>query len=65
MQAIPGAIHRVENYNKTEAKQLVEEAKVNHGKQIILQNKRWRWSAPPPPPPPQSPMIFERVDKIL
>ena len=54
------AIHGVQNYNKTEAKHIAAEAKVNHDTQFYKIKGRGGV-----PPPPQSPMTFEMVDEIL
>ena len=58
------AIHRVQNYNKTEAKHIVAVAKVNHDTQFYGIKGEAKAEFPPPPPPP-SPMTFERVDEFL
>ena len=50
-------MHEVQNYNKTEAKHIVAEAKVNHDTQF------YRIKAPPPFPITN--MTFEKVDKML
>ena len=42
-------MHGVQNYNKTEAKLIVAEAKVNHDTQFYRQKSGGRM----PPPPPQ------------
>ena len=52
------------NYNKTQAKDVVAEAKVNHDTQFYRIKGGVGVPLPPPPPPP-SPMTFERVDQIL
>ena len=54
------AIDRVQNYNKTEAKHIVAEAKVNHDTQFYRIKSEVKAESPP-----QSPMTFERVDEIL
>ena len=51
------AIHGVQSYNKTEAKHIMAEAKVNHDTQVY----RIKGGSEVPPTP--SPMIFERVDE--
>ena len=43
-------MHGVENYNKTEVKHIVVEAKVNHGTQYY--RLKGGGGVPPPPPPP-------------
>ena len=55
------SIHEVQNYNKTEAKHIVAEAKVNHDTQFY----RIKGEAKAESPNPPSPMTFERVDEML
>ena len=56
-------MHGVQNYNKTKAKHIVAEAKINHDTQFY--KIKGEGGGGVPPPPPQSPMTFERVDEIL
>ena len=51
-------MHGVKDYNKSEAKHIVAEAKVNHDTQFY----RFKTGVPPPPPPPP---ITNDLDEIL
>ena len=44
-------MHGVQNYNKTEAKHIVAEAKVNHNTQFYRIKGGGGGRVPPPPPP--------------
>ena len=52
-------MHGVKDYNKSEAKHIVAEAKVNHDTQFY-RIKTGVTPPPPPPPPPQSPMTLTK-----